>query len=61
MVRHHAPGIRQGNLIAALRKTTGEFRCDKSGVLLVSEEDPDSNVSEEKVIERKARPSGWSK
>ena len=42
-------------------KTTGEFRCDKSGVLLVSEEDPDSNVSEEKAIERKARPSGWSK
>ncbi len=42
-------------------KTTGEFRCDKSGVLLVSEEDPDSNVSDEKAVERKARPSGWSK
>jgi|GEM_PF-3105814 len=42
-------------------KTTGEFRCDTTGVLLVSEEDPDSNVSDEKAVERKARPSGWSK
>ncbi len=42
-------------------KTTGEFRCDKTGVLLVSSEDPDSSVTEEKKVEPKARPSSWSK
>ncbi|MCC6150110.1 MAG: hypothetical protein IT461_07665 [Planctomycetes bacterium] len=42
-------------------KTTGEFRCDSSGVLLVSEENPDSATTEEKAAEVKPRPSGWSK
>lgn len=42
-------------------KTTGEFRCDKAGVLLVSEEDPDSNVTEEKKVAVKPRPSALGK
>jgi hypothetical protein len=42
-------------------KTTGEFRCEKAGVLLVSSEDPDSSVTEEKISEPKARPSGYAK
>lgn len=42
-------------------KTTGEFRCDTAGVLLVSSEDPDSSVTEETIVEPKARPSSWSK
>lgn len=42
-------------------KTTGEFRCDKAGVLLVSNEDPDSSAGERPAAEPKPRPSGWSK
>lgn len=39
-------------------KNTGEFRCDKAGVLLVSDENPESNPAEKPVSEPKARPSG---
>ncbi|MBV6516952.1 MAG: hypothetical protein HPKKFMNG_02650 [Planctomycetes bacterium] len=42
-------------------KNTGEFRCDKAGVLLVSDENPESNPAEKPVSEPKARPSGLAR
>ena len=42
-------------------KSTGEYRCDKAGVLLVSDENPESNIAKEKATPAKARPSGFGR
>ena len=42
-------------------KSTVEYRCDKAGVLLVSDENPESNIAKEKSTPAKARPSGFGR